>query len=363
MTDADWNSYTCGAVWHTCACTEADQRAREARLIQERQDRENAARAEAEEIQRAIAAVEEAERRLREERAAEEAREQARLEREAKELAQREVERVERIGVRFAELRVILDHVGVQQKLAIEKRHFMQEEANDELQINLDDVISEREKEINAEKDVKAKENEKFVKQLQKKHAAAMMEAIKRHRRDQDGLFARELTEEESGGDPDMAKQMIIETLMPLQEQERIVLKEQHKREIEKWKARSQKAGRINTTVKIQQMRFEEEEKVARKVDEFNRQQEAELRWIDVLHGERVNMLAEDERRLIVSGNDLDTKARSLTHDHEGSDFNHGEGPSSSRHTKTPAIMGKTQDFLDQSVPGAFDTGSGIRKT
>lgn len=348
-------------MWHTCACTEADQRAREARLIQERQDRENAARAEAEEIQRAIAAVEEAERRLREEREAEEAREQVRLEREAEELTQREVERVERIGVRFAELRVILNHVGVQQKLAIEKRHFMQEEANDELQINLDDVISEREKEINSEKDVKAKENEKFVKQLQKKHAAAIMEAYQRHRRDQDSLLARELTEEESGGDSDMAKTMILETLMPLQEQERTTLKEQHKREVEKWKMRNQRAGRLNTTVKIQQMRFEEEEKVARKIDEFNRQQEAELRWIDVLHAERVNMLAEDERRLIVSGNDLDTKARSLLNDHGASDLDNDEGPSSPRHQKNTAIMGNATDFLDQSVPGAFHTGSEVR--
>ena len=53
-------------------------------------------------------------------------------------------------------------------------------------------------------------------------------------------------------------------------------------------------------------MRFEEDERIAEKIDTFNRQQEVELQWIDVLHPERVGMLFEEERRLIGSGGSIE---------------------------------------------------------
>ena len=297
------NSYTCGAIWRTCRCTEEDQRRRERELRAARIQREADARAEEEELRRAIAAVEAAGQRLREEREAEEAREQARIQKEAEELAQREVERVDRINKRYAELRVILSSIGLQQKQAIEKRHFAQEEENDKLQADFDRMIAEREAEINAEQDAKAAENSKAVRQLQKKHASAVMETLRRHRHDQEDLLAKDINEGES--DPDMAKTAALEELLPLQELERTTLKQQQAREIEKWKLRGERARQMNTTVKIQQMRFEEEEKLAKKIDTFNRQQEAELRWYDVLRAERVGMLAEDERRVVDSGGDV----------------------------------------------------------
>ena len=296
-------SYTCGAVWRTCQCTEEDQRRRETELQAARVQREADARAEEEELRRAIAAVEAAEQRLREEREAEEAREEARIQQEAEELAQRELERVDRVNEHYAELRAILDLIGMQQKEAIEKRHFAKEEANDKLQKDLHEVISEREAEINSEQDVKTAENDRMIRHLQKKHASTVMETFRRHRRDQEELFTKDI--KSSDGDPDIAKAAMLEALLPLQELERTTLKQQQAREIEKWKLRSERTRRMNTAVKIQQMRFEEEEKLAGKIDTFNRQQEAEWRWYDVLHAERLTMLAEDKRRLISTGGDV----------------------------------------------------------
>ena len=293
-------------MWRTCQCTEADQRRREQELSAARVQRDAEARAEEEEVRRAIAAVEEAERLLREEREIEEAREQERLQREAEELTQREFERVERIRERFAELRAILDHVGLQQKHKIEKRHFAQEEANDALTKTLETVVAEKGKEIIAEKNAKIAENDKAIRTLQKKHASAIMETIQRHRRAQDDLIAKPVPEDESFDDPEMSKAALLEALMPLQELERTTLKSQQTREIEKWKQRGQKIVKtINTTVKIQQMRFKEEEKVASVIDSFNNQQDADLKWFDLVHGDRANMLVEDERRLVVSGGDV----------------------------------------------------------
>ncbi|KAL9126829.1 MAG: hypothetical protein Q9217_004180 [Psora testacea] len=305
---AGWRSYTCGAVWRTCQCTEADQRRREEQLQAARIQREAEARAEEEEVRRAVAVVEEAERLLREEREAEEAREQERLQREAEELMQREFERVERIGERFAELRAILDHVGLQQKEAIEKRHFAQEEANDALTENFNKVVAEKEKEVLAERDAKVAENDRLIKAMQRKHATAIMETIQRHRREQDGLLTKPLPEDDTLQDPEMFKITMLEALLPLQELERATLKAHQTREIEKWKQRGEKAiSALKTSVKIQQMRFEEEEEMACAIDGFHKQQEADFKWFDLLHGDRANMLAEDERRLVLSGGDVTT--------------------------------------------------------
>ena len=115
--------------------------------------REVDARAEEEEVRRALAAVEEAERQLPEEREAEEAREQARLQKEAEEVAQHEAQRVERVNERYANLRAMLDHIGLQQKQTIETRHSAQENANNQLQEIFDQTISRREAEITLKRD------------------------------------------------------------------------------------------------------------------------------------------------------------------------------------------------------------------
>ena len=360
------NSYTCGAVWRTCQCTEADQRRRERELEYARGRREIDAAAEREEVRRAIAAVEEAERHLREEREAEEAREQARLQQEAEELTQREFERVERIGERFAELRAILDHVGLQQKQAIEKRHVAQEEANDSLAGNFEKVVAQREQEINADKKAKAAENDKAVKALQKKHAAAIMETIQRHRRDQDDLLAKPLPEDSTAEDPETIKAELLEALMPLQELERKTLKAQQAREIGKWKSRGARAlNSKHWNVKIQQMRFEEEEKMAAAIDSFNKQQEADLQWFDVIHGDRATMLAEDETRLVVGGGDVLVGAQ----DGESTPTQNGQGcatisedcsPRDSRGSSavTPPGISEDDDIYHDAVPERLDEGS-----
>ncbi|KAL9098645.1 MAG: hypothetical protein Q9163_005734 [Psora crenata] len=298
--------YTCGAIWRTCECTEADQRQREGELDAARVRREAEARAEEEEVRRAIAAVEEAERLLHEEREVEEAMERERVEREAEELARCEFDRIGRIGERFAELRAILDYVGLQQKHAIEKRHFAQEEANEALVKDFEKIIALREKEMCTKKEAEITENSKAIKALQKKHAAAMMETIQRHRRDQDELLTKHLPEGNAGHDAEVTKATMLEALLPLQELERTTLKGQQSREIAKWKKRGERAvSAMDTSVEVQQMRLEEEEKMRSAIDATHRQEEADLKWFDLVHAERANTLAEDESRLIHNGGDV----------------------------------------------------------
>ena len=88
-----------------------------------------------------------------------------------------------------------------------------------------------------------------MIKQLQEKHAAAVMGTIQRRRRDQDNLLANNI--EGDGGDQDIAKAAMLEPLMSLQELERTTLKQQQAREIEKWKLRSDYTCRIKTTMKV----------------------------------------------------------------------------------------------------------------
>ncbi|KAG8529854.1 uncharacterized protein KY384_005335 [Bacidia gigantensis] len=284
-------------------CTEADQRRREEQIQAAQTQREADAHAEAEEIRLAIEAVEEAERHLRVEREAEEAREHQRLEREAEELAQLELERAEQIRQRFLELRAFLDRVGLRQMQAMEKRHFEEEEANDRLLVDFEDVVSGREKEINAERETKVAENEKSVKLLQRKHAAALMETFQRHRRGQDDLFTKNIDNDDNDTDQDMVKASRLEALMPLQETERTMLKQQQAREVEKWKQRGQQAlNRLNIPFKVQQMRFQEEEKMMRIIHEGNEQRDADLQWFGVLQAARAAMLDDDERRLLSTG-------------------------------------------------------------
>ena len=250
------------------------------------------------------------------------------MQKEAEELELRELERIKRIERRFVELRALLDSVGLQQKQAMSKRHFAQDEANEALTQNFERLVAEREKQINAEKDARVAETEKAIKALQKKHAAAMMLTIQRHRREQDDVLVRPVSEYDYCQDPETAEAARLESLMSSQELERSTLKSQQAQAIENWKTGERATSAMNIKVKIQQMRFEEEERMARAIDGTNKQQDADLQWFDLVHRDRVNVLAEDERRLIASGGDIIGSGGEYGCILTSCDCPHAEGPS-----------------------------------
>lgn len=295
------HSYTCGAKWRTCACTEADQTRREreiaARLAQFEADQ----RAEEEEIRAAIAAVEEAERQLREEREAEEAR----IEAEARELTQREFERLQNINDHFEYLRGVMDRIRLQQRQAIERRHDREWAEIDMMKDRLDspDAAAERERHVASEREKIVVASEGTIKTLQRKFAAEVMETITRHRKDQDNLMA--MTFGDSDQDAEVMKADVLQELMPAQEQERSTLKSQQAREIGKWKARGEQSLRaFDSKMMSLKLRLEEAERINVRAKEMRKRVLADNKWFGAVFLERAIMLGEDERKLILSGTD-----------------------------------------------------------
>jgi hypothetical protein len=119
-------SYTCGAIWRTCNCTEVDEERRRQRTREQRHAQDTAARTEAADIAAAIRAVEEQERREAEEaerleRLRQEAA--ARLAREAEVVRQREEERLTAINHKFVDLQGVLENLHYTQQKSMGKRH------------------------------------------------------------------------------------------------------------------------------------------------------------------------------------------------------------------------------------------------
>ena len=294
-------SYTCGAKWRTCACTEADQTRREreiaARLAQFEADQ----RAEEEEIRAAIAAVEEAERQLREERDAEEAR----LEAEAREMAQRELERLQNIKHHFEYLRGVLDRIRVHQRQAIERRHDREWAEIDMMKDKLDapEAAAEREHYIISEREKIVMISEGHVKALQRKFATEMMETITRHRKHQDDIMS--MTIDNPDQDSEIMRANILQELMPAQELERSTLKSQQAHELAKWKARGEQSIKaFDSKLVSLKLRLEEAERINVRAKEMKKRVFADTKWFEAVYLERTMMLDEDERTLTLSGTD-----------------------------------------------------------
>ena len=294
-------SYTCGARWRSCACTEADQARREreiaARLAQSEADQ----RAEEEEIRAAIAAVEDAERQLREERDAEEAR----LEAEARELTKREFERLRNINDHFEYLRGVLDRIRLQQRQAIERRHDREWAEIDKLKDKLDspDAAAKRERYVASEREKIVMMSEGTIKTLKRGFAAEMMDTITRHRKDQDNLMA--MTFDSPDQDAEVMKADILQELMPAQEFERSTLETQQAHEIAKWKNRGEKSLKaFDSRMVSLKLRLEEAERINVRAKEMKKRVLADTKWFEGIFLERTLMLGEDERKLILSGTD-----------------------------------------------------------
>ena len=294
-------SYTCGAKWRTCACTEADQARRDreitARLVQFQADQ----RAEEEEVRAAIAAVEEAERQLREEREAEEAR----LEAEAREIAKRENERLQNINDHFEHLRGILHRICLQQRQAIERRHDRESAEIDMMKDKLDgpEAAAEREHSAVSEREKIVMISEGNIKKVQRRFATEMMETITRHRKHQDDIMS--MTIDDPDQDVEIVRANILQELMPAQELERSTLKSQQARELAKWKARGEESLKaFDSKLVSLKLRLEEAERINVRAKEMKKRVFADTKWFEAIYLERTMMLGEDERRLILSGSD-----------------------------------------------------------
>lgn len=350
------HSYTCGAKWRTCACTEADQARREGEIAARLAQFEADQRAEEEELRVAIAAVEEAERHLREEREAEEAH----LEAEAREMTKREFERLQNINDHFEYLRGVLDRIRLQQRQAIERRHDREWAEIDIMKDKLEsaDAAAERERYVTSERDKIVTMTEGTIKTLQRKFATEMMETITRHRKDQDDLMAMPIDNPDQ--DVDVMKADILQELMPAQELERSTLKSQQAREIAKWKARGEQSLKAFDSKMISlKLRLEEAEKINVRGKEMTKRVFADTKWFEAVFLERTIMLGEDERRLILSGSDApawskaerDSSATVIGVKVEGNTPKVATiktvGPGAVRHEEVaPAVSGNTSEIM-----------------
>ncbi|EEH20505.2 hypothetical protein PABG_02736 [Paracoccidioides brasiliensis Pb03] len=112
--------YTCGARWHTCACTEDDQRRRQNEIEARRQERNQAAEIEAAELAAALAEIERLERQEALER---ERLEKEQRQREEMEARDKEMKRMMYISERVRGLRTALSALNKSQQCRLNERH------------------------------------------------------------------------------------------------------------------------------------------------------------------------------------------------------------------------------------------------
>ena len=299
-----YHSYTCGAKWRTCACTEQDQARRQMEVAERRKRMEAQAREEEAQIRAAIAAVEAAERELVVEREAE----RARLAEESRRMSEKEYERLDGIQRFFENLRSIMDRVRREQSEAIDKRHKAEVEEialpgictkPDGVALAESHVASERAKVI-AVTDSK-------VRELQRKHAKELVGTIARHRKDEDNYLLKPVPPEVQNAD--VKKAAVHEMLLSAQQLERTTLKSQHIHEIQKWQKRGAMALQdFNKRMERERQQVEDANRAARFALMTKRQLFSDWKWFDAIFLDRTLMLGEDERRMIMSGADAPSR-------------------------------------------------------
>lgn len=305
-------SYTCGAKWRTCACTEADQTQREAEAAERLARYEAETRAEEAEVRAAIAAVEEAERRVAEEREAEErAAEEARQAEEAEEATKIEYERVEGINDFFQWLRGELRRIDQEQKQAIASRHEMHDIPSIvRMQTDLaaDSVYKRRMRQITSERGALLAGNDRKIQELRQQHRSTLITTLKRHRDDQDTVFLQPIR------GPETHRGTITEHVLALltaaQEFELHTVEAQHERDVRKWRARgAAQLAEFDAIMREEQERFEKvhrrrTDRVGAALAKAEAQIASDWRWFETLVQARGVMLGEDEGRMIMSGAD-----------------------------------------------------------
>ena len=292
--------YTCGAPWKTCPCTEADQARRQADLIAQREQVEVERFAEEAEIRAAIEAVEASERAMEEERRLEEER----LAQEALLITTREFSRLEGITEYFEHLRDVLGKVRGQQRLAIEERH---EQARTELEhrrsaISSPEVITACRVQAASDRAHLVARNETKIKALRSAHSSILVETVGRHRRDQDTFLA--IARSTSAADS-YESSVVLEQLMKAQDEERAAVRLQHDREIEKWNRRHQQLLQVFERQNVETVKKERAEtlnEVNLEHERSEKARDADWKWFDTIFLDRILMIGEDERRMILNG-------------------------------------------------------------
>lgn len=308
------SSYTCGARWRTCECTEADQALREAEIAERLAAFNAELHAEEAEVREAIAAVERAERQVAAEREAEERELEAmRQAEELEEFTRREYARVEAINARFGQLRATLARVLQQQKELLAARHGAELKLLEQKESGLraTNLSRERSRQIILERKGIVAVNEKKLAELHRTHRTALTATLHRHREDQDRVFLQPLP----GGASQESQRghltaSVLDLLMDAQSAERHELQAQHERDLRKWIVRGEAALReFDELMRDEMDRFERVQGVreaeVRKALEAARVRVAgEVRWWEVLEGVRGGMVDEDERRAVLKGGD-----------------------------------------------------------
>lgn len=312
-------SYTCGARWRTCRCTEEDQTTRRNALRTTRQVQTAEARAEEAEVRAAIAAVEAAERQEAEEnerrlqaRLAEMEAEQARLARLAEEI---ESKRRDGITTHYQNLRNALRELHNSHRKALAKRFESERVRLARAKEAWTQDQESQAAEIEWEKANVQKKTDIVMEELEQKQAQEVSEIAARHQVDKDRFSAR-LTEELKDATPKLDS---MEKLWEVQRNEREMLRMHQAQELQKWQDRL--ATEIIAVEERLRQRHEKSEKLYHaEVDEEDLAKRvfADRKWYEVLTEEQRGMLDADERHNLESGADAPNR-ESHTEDIEAS--------------------------------------------
>ena len=342
-------SYTCGAQWNTCSCTERDQVQRRAELAARRA----AVHAEEQELRAALEAIAEAERREQEEREQEHRRleeearraEQERIEREEarvaaemQQLQRMEAARIEKITQHYTMLRLSMRDLHKLQRKKILDRHKSEVQRSIE---ELEKVMAKKD-DLEAAEAQSQLEREEKLQRTREKQAQITIQTFARHRVDQNQLFdslSQEANRNSYGGDPPphvTAIAEIIEEMMALQESERAVLKERQQRELQRLQSRAMESFFVSSDHDEQMLALQEEkQKMTEEAHNTKQEADADCKWMALVFNERSRMLVEDERRLVESGGEA-PDILVMT-------------PVSTKEKRTPLL--KSKDSLESSSP------------
>lgn len=346
-------SYTCGARWRTCNCTEEDQSRRRNALLATRQVQTAEARAEEAAVREAIAQVEAAERREAEEnerrlraRAAEVEAEQARLARLMEEL---ESKRREGITAYYQNLRNALRELHTSHRKALAKR--FESDRHRIARVKEAWTVSQ-----NAQAQAVEDEWEKANVQSQKnivmeglrlKQTSEVFKAVARHKADEEILSAR-LNERFENVIP---KLDCMARLWEVQRNERATLRMHQAQELQKWQDRfATEIAAVEKRLKRQQEKTEVQFQAEVDEAEFARRVFADRKWYEVLTEEQQGMLDADERRLLISGADAPSRD-SLTVADEASAPGSSQDATEGADNTAVAIRAPNGSFYDGPHP------------
>ncbi len=292
-------SYTCGAIWRTCNCTEVDEERRRQRTREQRHAQDTAARTEAADIAAAIRAVEEQERREAEEaerleRLRQEA-EAARLAREAEVVRQREEERLTAINHKFVDLQGVLENLHYTQQKSMGKRHEAEMKRIKENMVSSQLAFDAK---WALERAWMKRTNHDVIERLSVEHQTAIKEMDTRHEEEEDDIFLALRVHLRNKSNRSAREKAMVEKMKNSQLAERQSLLTRQTATMEKI-LRREKLKIAELEAVLLQERETEKDRDIKIAELVVRQVFADRMWFDTLVDERRSMLDEDERRLV----------------------------------------------------------------